>query len=102
MECEPCRFSTTFVVQPLSPYCRPHIGFSDILSQGQDAALKATLSNPDITFEELNTTIKAQVAAGNVGIGKGYGISKAALNALTLVQAKTYPNLKVACLSPFS
>ena len=28
MECELCRFSTTSVVQPPSPYCRPHVGFS--------------------------------------------------------------------------
>ena len=31
MECEPCRFSATCVVQPPSPYYRPHFGFSDML-----------------------------------------------------------------------
>lgn len=66
----------------------------------QAAPLKSALSNPEISFGELDTTIKAQVAAGNVGFGKGYGLSKAALNALTLVHAKAYPNLKVVCLSP--
>jgi len=66
----------------------------------QDASLQAAFSNPDITFSELDTVIKAQVAAGNVGFGNGYGLSKAAANALTLIQAKTYPNLKVVCLSP--
>jgi len=75
-------------------------GVASMFLKGQDATLKATFSNPDITFEELNTTIQAQVTAGNVGIGKGYGISKAALNALTLIQAKAYPNLKVTCLNP--
>merc|ERR1719162_1228083 len=45
-------------------------------------------------------TVQAQVAAKNVGFGKGYGLSKAALNALTLIQAKAYPNLKVVSLSP--
>ena len=35
-----------------------------------------------------------------MGIGGGYGLSKAGLSALTLVQAKTYPNLKVVSLSP--
>ena len=29
IECEPCRFSTTFVVQPRSQYCRPQNGFPD-------------------------------------------------------------------------
>lgn len=75
-------------------------GVASMYLKGQSASLKATLSNPEITFEELNVTVKAQVAAGNVGMGNGYGLSKAALNALTLIQAKTYPNLKVVCLSP--
>lgn len=75
-------------------------GVAGMYMKGQSDSLKMTLSNPDITMEELNATIKDQVAAGNVGMGKGYGISKAAVNALTLIQAKTYPNLKVVCLSP--
>merc|ERR1712217_888516 len=70
------------------------------MGKKQDAALKATLSNPDITFEELATTIQEQVSKDNVGFANGYGLSKAACNALTLVQAKAYPNLKVVCLSP--
>merc|ERR1711957_487614 len=55
---------------------------------------------PDITFEQLEATIKAQVAAGNEGFGAGYGMSKAALNGLLLIQAKAYPKLKVVALSP--
>lgn len=66
----------------------------------QDAAVKATFSNPDITFAELTTAIQAQVAQDNVGFGNGYGFSKAALNSLTLIHAKAYPNLKVVSLSP--
>lgn len=75
-------------------------GAASMYLKKQDAALKAALSNPDSTFEEVDATVKAQVAADNVGFGKGYGLSKAALNALTLVQAKAYPNLKVVSLSP--
>jgi NAD(P)-dependent dehydrogenase (short-subunit alcohol dehydrogenase family) len=75
-------------------------GAASMYLKTQDASLKTALSNPDITFGELDTTIKTQVAAGNVGFGRGYGLSKAACNALTLVQAKAYPNLKVVCLSP--
>merc|ERR550537_1097501 len=33
-------------------------------------------------------------------MGGGYGMSKAALSALTLIHAKAYPNLKVVSLSP--
>lgn len=75
-------------------------GMASSYLKGQDASMKATLSNPDITFEELMKTVNGQVAAGNAGMGNGYGLSKAGLNALTLVQAKMYPNLKVVCLSP--
>lgn len=75
-------------------------GVASMYMKAQSASLKATLSNPDITIEELRATVKEQVEAGNLGMGNGYGLSKAALNALTLIQAKTYPNLKVVCLSP--
>lgn len=66
----------------------------------QDTTLKSTLKNPDLTFDTLDKTIKAQVAANNLGMGNGYGMSKAALNGLTLVHAKAYPHLKVVSLSP--
>jgi len=75
-------------------------GAASMWLKKQDVALKTTLSNPGITFEELEKTIKAQVAAGNAGFGNGYGMSKAALNGLTLVHAKAYPHLKVVALSP--
>lgn len=65
----------------------------------QDATLRATLSNPDITFDELDKTIKAQAERDDL-VAKGYGMSKAALNGLTLVYAKAFPHLKVVSLSP--
>lgn len=75
-------------------------GAASMYLKKQDAKLKQVLSNPDLSFEELDATIKEQVVADNTGFGKGYGLSKAALSALTLVQAKAYPNLKVVSLSP--
>ena len=67
----------------------------------QNEETKKKYTNPNNTFEEFDAIIKADVAAKNFGkIGSAYGISKAALNALTLVQAKAYPNLKVVCLTP--
>lgn len=41
-----------------------------------------------------------QVASGNIGFGNGYGLSKAALSALTIIQGNKHPNLKVVSLSP--
>lgn len=65
----------------------------------QNASLKAILSNPDITLDELEKTIKGQAARDDLA-AKGYGFSKAALNGLTLVYAKAFPHLKVVSLSP--
>jgi len=65
-----------------------------------DEPTKELFSNPNITFEELDTAVKANVASGNVGVGNGYGLSKASLTALTLIQAREHPNLTVTSLSP--
>lgn len=75
-------------------------GGASMFLKKQDAATKALFSNPDVTKAEIDAALKAFVESGNVGMGNGYGMSKAALSALTLVQAKKYPNLKVVSLSP--
>ena len=68
----------------------------------QDAKTQALCTNPDLTWENLNAFVQANVAANNLGPGfsSAYGLSKASLCALTLVQAKAFPNLKVTSLSP--
>ena len=68
----------------------------------QDDATKKLFTNPNLTFEELDAAVKAAIEANNFGKGftSCYGLSKAALCALTLAQAKAYPNLKVTSLSP--
>jgi len=98
-------------------------GLASMYLKAQDAALKAKLSNPEITFDELTACLQEQIDNDNAGFGKavdscttglgttglnfinadgrnGYGLSKAGLNALTLIQAKQYPNLKVVSLTP--
>lgn len=75
-------------------------GAASMYLKRQDAKVKEAFSRPDLSFQELDATVKEQVATDNVGMGSGYGLSKAALTALTLVQAKTYPNLTVVSLSP--
>ena len=66
----------------------------------QDYASKELFTNQDTAFEDLELAIDKHVAAENFKIGNGYGLSKAGLNALTLIQAKSYPNLKVTSLTP--
>ena len=75
-------------------------GVASMWLRDQDAATKALFSSPDTTQEELDAAVAAQVAKGNVGMGGGYGISKAALTSLTMVQARRHPALKVVSLSP--
>ena len=74
-------------------------GVASAYLKGQDAATKALFSQPP-SWEALEAGVKAAVAANNVGMGNGYGLSKAALSAYTILQAKEYANLKVTSLSP--
>jgi len=74
-------------------------GGASMWLRNQDAKTKQLFTNPDISFEELKAAIDQQVATKNF-TRNGYGLSKAGLTALTLIQAKAYPNLKVTSLSP--
>ena len=62
--------------------------YSSMWLRNQDDDTKKLYSNPDITFEEVDASVNANVAAKNFRMGNGYGLSKAALCALTLIQAK--------------
>ena len=76
-------------------------GAASMWLRKQDDDTKRLFSNTNLTFDELDKSVKENVAKNNAGaIGGVYGLSKAALCALTLVQAKAYPNLIVTSLSP--
>ena len=75
-------------------------GVASMFLKTQDAECKALYSNPNLTMEELETRVAADVDAGNLGMGDGYGLSKAALSALTIVQGNKYPNLTITSVSP--
>lgn len=68
----------------------------------QEAVTKKLYSNPDLTQEELDASVNTLLdGQGGADLGwGGYGLSKAALCALTLIHAKAYPSLKVMSLSP--
>ena len=72
-------------------------GAASLWLRKQDDDTKALFSNTNSTFDELDKSVKENVAKN---IGDVYGLSKAALCALTLVQAKTYSNLIVTSLNP--
>ena len=66
----------------------------------QDSKTKNLFTNELGNFEDLEAAVNENVAAKNFKMGNGYGLSKAALNALTLIQAKSYPNLKIISPNP--
>lgn len=78
-------------------------GVASMWLRNQDEATRALFSNPNLSQAELDAAIQNEMVAGasgkDLGYG-GYGLSKAALTALTLVQAKAHPALKVTSLSP--
>ncbi|KAJ1450101.1 hypothetical protein M885DRAFT_448470 [Pelagophyceae sp. CCMP2097] len=75
-------------------------GVASAWLRDQNAETKALFTNPDLTLPALEASLAENVEKGNTGIGGGYGLSKAALSALTLIQAKSYPHLKVIAISP--
>jgi carbonyl reductase 1 len=74
-------------------------GVASAYVKTQDAAAKALFSQPP-SWEALDAGVLRAVAANNVGLGNGYGLSKAALSALTVIQSRLYPSLQVTSLSP--
>lgn len=60
--------------------------------------LKAVLTDPGVTWEQIDALIKAH--AKHIDGPAAYGFSKALLAAYTMALAKEHPNLKVNCLSP--
>ena len=65
----------------------------------QDSRTKNLFTNPDLSADELDKSIKEHLPKAEKD-NSLYGFSKATLCALTLVQAKTYPNLTVTSISP--
>ena len=77
-------------------------GAASMWLRHQDAETKNIFTNELGNFEDLEAAVNENVATKNFknDFRNGYGLSKAALNALTLIQAKSYPNLKVTSLTP--
>jgi len=74
-------------------------GAASMWLRNQDDKTKKLFSSCDTTVEELEAAIKENLSSKNFSMG-GYGLSKAALTALTLVHAKANPNLVITSLSP--
>jgi len=62
--------------------------------------VKKLLTSFDVTWEEIDTLVKQEVAEGRIEGFPGYGLSKACLCAYTMLLAKAYPNIKSNCITP--
>ena len=65
----------------------------------QDEGTKKLFSNSEITWKELDEAVIYNLSKKNYTRG-GYGLSKAGLSALTMIQARQNPSLVVTSLSP--
>lgn len=74
-------------------------GAASMWLRNQDGETKKLFSQPE-SWEQIEAALKANIASGNVGFGEGYGLSKTTLTALTIIQSRQYPKLKVTSLSP--
>jgi len=67
----------------------------------QDEKTKNFFTKPDLTMAELDLAIKKEMSSHNPFDGYClYCISKVGVNSLTLVQAKSYPVLKINSFNP--
>jgi len=77
-------------------------GAASMWLRNQTPEAKALFSNSDITWEQLDEAVKTYAvlpATTESGFG-GYGLSKAALTAFTMIQAKQNPGLTISSISP--
>jgi NAD(P)-dependent dehydrogenase (short-subunit alcohol dehydrogenase family) len=74
-------------------------GVASMWIRKQNEETQALFSNQDMTFEVLDAAVQKHVTASNF-IMNGYGLSKAALTALTIAQANKFRDLKIVSLSP--
>ncbi len=72
-------------------------GAASMWLRNQSAELKTLFSSGDTTWEQLVEAVNANKGSASMG---AYGLSKAALTCYTIQQAKMYPNLICASLSP--
>ena len=74
-------------------------GGASMWLRNQSDEIKTFFTNPNTTWDELAAKMEALKPHQTGGMGC-YGMSKAALNLITIQSASAYPNLKVTALSP--
>lgn len=72
-------------------------GMASMWLRNESAAQKELFTSPSTTWEQLDAAVKAAAPTASMG---GYGLSKAGLNAYTIVASVANPNLKITSLSP--
>ena len=74
-------------------------GVASLWLSQQDPVTKTLFSNPDTSIDELDKAVKEHLPKAESD-NSVYGLSKAGLCALTVIQSKLYPNLVITSLTP--
>lgn len=74
-------------------------GAASMYLREKSLSVKKLFTNTETTWDELVAEVEEKKSGGGAGLGI-YGLSKAALNLLTIQQSLIYPQFKCASLSP--
>ena len=74
-------------------------GVASLWLSQQDPVTKTLFTNPDTSIDQLDKAVKEHFPKAE-NDNSVYGLSKAGLCALTVIQSKLYPNLIITSLTP--
>jgi len=97
-----CVYAHTYIHIHVYTGCRQRIGAGYRLSKYTYSLIDTHTLRVHIHMRmHIHVHIHKHIQAANdLGIGAGYGLSKAALTSLTMIHAKNYPNLMVTSVHP--
>jgi len=95
----PKRVTEAFVTMIEQRIVNVSSGAASIYLRDQSSEVKHFFTNPATTWENLVAAVEEKKTLGGGGMG-AYGLSKAALNLLTIQQGLLYPHLVCSSISP--
>mmetsp|Transcript_76416 Transcript_76416/g.181766 ORF Transcript_76416/g.181766 Transcript_76416/m.181766 type:complete len:275 (+) Transcript_76416:60-884(+) len=97
----PKRVCDTFIplLEPGGRIVNVGSGAGPIWMRNQDVPTKKLFTNPDVTWEEIDAKVQAELKKPKEGMG-AYGYTKAALTAYTMFLAKSFPKFVISCITP--
>jgi len=75
-------------------------GAASMWLRQKESSVKKIFTNPETSWDDLVAEVETQKNSGSTSGMGAYGLSKAALNLLTIQQSVMYPNIKCSSLCP--